>query len=414
LARIIVLVAGVDPVEDIGAGHTSYVRAHARAVARAGFEPHIFCAGRSAAIVETDLGVIHRIGAHPRTFRNIMAPVHGRFVAGSLERFLQERPGPHLIHSFGAWSYVGVFVSQALQRRGVEATPIASAYTTLRHESHGKVRGLTSVHGRLRRLRERAEHLWVRLVADRYERRGYAGSRLVIVNYESVGRLLLEMHRLKVEIRKLPYTAESAFLRTATAGCPELPNAIAALRPKEAPLVVAISRHDPRKGIDVLLRALARLRADGVPFRACLVGRGLLLADHRHLADRLGLGDVTAIPGRVPDSDAYLRPADIFVLPSLEEGSGSLALIEALQAGVAVVASNIDGIPEDVVDGDSALLVEPGNPAALCEALRRVLADARLRRALARRARQTFLEKFTAEGFVDVLRKTYAELGVEP
>ena len=414
MARAIALVAGVDPLEDIGAGHTSYVRAHARAVTRAGFEPHIFCGSPSTTVVETDLGVIHRIGVSPRIFRQIMVPVHGRFIAASLERFLLEAPGPHLIHGFGAWSYVGAFVSQALRRRGVEATSIASAYTTLRHESHGKVRGLTSAHGRLRRLRERAEHLWVRLVADRYERRGYAGSRLVIVNYESVGRLLLEMHRLKVEIRKLPYAAESAFLRTATDGGPEPPNAIAALRPKEAPLVVAISRHDPRKGIDVLIRALARLRAAGVRFRACLVGRGLFLADHRRLADRLGLSDVVAIPGRVPDSYVYLQCADAFVLPSLQEGSGSVSLIEALQAGVAVVASRVDGIPEDVVDGDSALLVEPGNPAALSEALRRVLTDARFRQVLARRARQTFLEKFSAEAFVEALRKTYAELGVEP
>ena len=67
------------------------------------------------------------------------------------------------------------------------------------------------------------------------------------------------------------------------------------------------------------------------------------------MAEQLRLGDRVVIEGWVPDPRPYLREAGIYVLPSLQEGSGSVSLIEALQAGVAVVASNIDGIPEDVI-----------------------------------------------------------------
>src|SRR6185503_17275917 len=109
----------------------------------------------------------------------------------------------------------------------------------------------------------------------------------------------------------------------------------------------------------------------------------------------------TLIPGFVPDPRAYLHHADVFALPSLEEGSGSLALIEAFQAGLPVVASDCDGIPEDVVNGDSGILVPPGDPEALAAALARLVSDAELRRALSRRARDQFKRRFSPDLLVD-------------
>jgi glycosyltransferase involved in cell wall biosynthesis len=192
------------------------------------------------------------------------------------------------------------------------------------------------------------------------------------------------------------------------------PEPIAELGPSEEPLIVSVSRHDPRKGIDVLLRALARLKANGVGFRACLVGEGRLLGIHRALATSLGLADCVAIPGRVEDVLPYLQLADVFVLPSREEGSGSVALLEALQTGVAIVSSRCDGIPEDVVDGQDALLVTPGDDLQLADALTRLLADPRLRGTLADGARRLYQDRFASDVFVAALRDTYAELGVRP
>ena len=116
----------------------------------------------------------------------------------------------------------------------------------------------------------------------------------------------------------------------------------------------------------------------------------------------------------VADPYPYVARADVFALPSLQEGSGSVSLLEALQAGAAVIASNVDGIPEDVKDGDSALLVEAGDVSALSQALGRLVTDAALRRRLQRRARETFDEKFSAEILVSALRATYTDLGFTP
>ena len=413
MAPIIVLVAGRNPLEEIGGGHSRYVRAHARAAIRAGFEPHIFCASRRGGVVETDFGVVHRTPSPFRPFRQLMVCGHGPLIAADVGRFARSHGRPQLIHSFGVWGYVGVRASQQLKRQGVEAVAVASAYTTYEVESRGKVRGLVSAHGLRERFRYRAEHLWIRWVVERYERRGYTESALVLFNYESVRQLLVAKYAIETKCRKLPYTSESAFLREATVPS-QVPEPIAALRTAHTPLVVSLSGHEPNKGLTVFLHALARLRASGVAFRACLVGKGPLIAQHRRLAGHLGLGDLIVITDFVPDPHPYLQHADVFVLPSLHEQSGSLALIEALQVGLPVIASRCDGIPEDVVDGESALLVTPGTPADLAAAIGRLLGDPALRKRLANGGRATFEARFSPDAFTEALRKTYAELGVTP
>src|SRR5215510_4178839 len=421
MAREIVFVVGKNPLEEVGGGHSNYVRAHARAAIRAGFLPHLFCIGRTEGTVETEYGVIHQLlsrlcllpDASAGGVRTSSIPWREPALAAGVTRFLRDRKGPQLVHGFGLWGSAGVRASRELRRLGVEAIPIVNAYTSIEHEHRGKRLGLNRDHGLTSRLSAKAEYHWIKRVIGRYERQAYFGSRAVLYNYESTRRLLLERFGAGMRFRKLPYSSETSFTRQDDARQPDPIGSIARLEPREAPLVVAVSRHDPRKGVDVLLRALSRLRERVIAFRACLVGGGQLIEQHRRLAGRLNLSGTTAITGFAPDAYAYLRHANIFVLPSLEEGSGSISLIEALQVGAAVVASNIDGIPEDVTDGDSALLVEPGDVEALSRALERVLTDAGLRGRLQRRASITFVEKFSAEALTAALRRFYAELGFQ-
>jgi glycosyltransferase involved in cell wall biosynthesis len=329
----------------------------------------------------------------------------------AIERFIRSQRAPHLIHSFGQWGYVGVVLRERSRRAGIAVTAINSVYGTARHGSDGKIRGLSEAHGVSRRLFFRAERLWIRLIVSRCESRAYAESRLVTLNYESVRQIYLGEFGPAAEVRRLPYAAEAAFLNAANAEPAPEPPDIAAVEPRTAPLLVSVSRHDPRKGVDVFLRALGQLKAAGVPFRACVVSGGPLLEAHRRLADRLGLGATATLTGWVPDSFRYLQHADIFVQPALQESSGSLAMLEAMQARLTVIASQVDGMPEDVTDGDSALLFEPGNVDALSLQLTRVLADSLLRRRLARRARETFEARFSAEALTNALGDVYAELG---
>lgn len=422
MSRDIVLVAGRDPLDELGGGHSSYVRAHARAVLRLGLSPHLFCAGRDDAEIVTDYGVIHRSAARVRPVRQSLAGLHAPRIAAAIARFASGSDGrargggPLLVHAFGVWGVAGVLACARLRAAGREAIPIVSSYTAYASESRSLLR-FAAPYGWRSRLRYGAAHLWIRLAVAGWERRAYCESERVLLNYESVRSLVAARYGAAARCVKLTYAAEAAFLCEGPSSGPGVeigshraPRSAQAGAP---PLIVAVSRHDPRKGWDVLLAALDRLRRQGVPFRACLAGGGPQLAADRALARRLGLGGGSVeILGEVPDSFALLRRADVFVLPSRAEQSGSLSLLEALQAGCAVVASRVDGIPEDVTDGASALLVEPGDPAALAGALARLLGDAGLRRRLGTAARKVFEERFSAAVFAAALGRVYAELGV--
>ncbi len=251
---------------------------------------------------------------------------------------------------------------------------------------------------------------WVRLVGTRAEGYAYRRSRLILVNYDSVRRLLQEAYGPGLPIERIPYASALAFeppgmSNTRTTGLDRL-------GPANGPLIVSISRHDPRKGLDILLGALAGLARADIPFRACLVGPGPLLAANRAYAERLGLERRVAIPGRVDEVMPYLREADVFVLPSLEEGSGSVSLLEALQAGVPVVASRLDGIPEDLREGVDALLVDPGDLSALQGALARLLRDAPARAALAARSCALYERRFSPAAFTETLGAAYARVSM--
>jgi glycosyltransferase involved in cell wall biosynthesis len=392
-------------------GHEAYVVAHALAAHAAGFSPHIFCVSQRSSCVATDFGTIHRVASPARPFRGFMVASHAPFLSAGIRRYVRRHPGaPVLLHGFGVWGYVAAGVARALRRRGTSAASLASAYTTMKHEYWEKLSGLQSYHGVRQHLRHWREYLLVRTVAVPAERRGYQGQHLVLVNYESVRQRLLADYDLTVEIRRVPYAAPAAFDLDPAAGSPPPPADLMGLEPAAAPLILSLSRHDPRKGVDILLRALGHLRQRSTPFRACLLSQGPLLPAHRALAEHLGLDGSTVLPGRVDDAQRFLREAAIFVLPSIQEGSGSLAVLEAMQAGCAIVASRCDGLPEDLEDGANALLVPPGDVAALGAALVRLLADPGLRRDLGQRARATFEERFSATIFVQAMGATYGEM----
>jgi len=418
MSAVVAYVFSADPTESVGGGGPAYVRAHARAAVRAGYEPHIFYGAPVTEIVRTDYGFVHR--AEPtiptadswsvvgKAFLRWEAPR----VARQIDRFLASRPGPHLIHGFSAWGYTALLARERLRRRGIEATVVNSVYTTAEYESRVRAERAGAAGRRGKQIAVQLEYVMIRRFVAPCEGRIFAESRMVLLNYDAVHRLFLMDYGTGAEVRKLPYTSESAFRRVDARGAPPAP--LTALEPRDAPLIVSVSRHDPRKGIDVLIRALAELRARGVRFRACLTSGGELLCEHRQLVERLGIADVTAITGWVNNPYDYLQHADIFVLPSLQEASGALSLLEAMQAGLPVVASRIDGIPEDVIDGESALLTPAGDVAALSRALGRLTGDPSLRARLGRRGREIFDQRFSAESFTRALGGVYSELGFDP
>jgi glycosyltransferase involved in cell wall biosynthesis len=395
----LVLVSGKDVVSGAG-GHQNYVRAHARAAAQLGFEPHVFCIGHRSRSTETEYGFVHHVAPQ------VPVVAQGTLLARAIVRFAGSHQPPAGVHGFGIWASSGPIASRALGRRGASVPAVASAYATRVYESQAMQGALPPHHARRLHLLYAAWLRWQRLADHRVEGWGYANSRLVLVNYDSVARILRSAYGPDLQIRKVAYAGEDALIDAAP------PSRVGARPSRQAPLVLAISRQVPRKGLDVLLRALAELAAAGVPFRARLVGGGRMLEAHRRLALELGLDGRVELPGRVEDVAGDLAEADVFVLPSLAEASGSVSVLEALRAGTAVVSSACDGMPEDLVDGRDALLVPPGDAVALADALRELLCDEALRARIGAAGRAVYRERFSGPGFVAALGQAYADAGI--
>ena len=138
--------------------------------------------------------------------------------------------------------------------------------------------------------------------------------------------------------------------------------------------MVALIR--PRKGIEVLLRAMARLRADGLAVRLRAVG-DFETAEYgrqvKRLSEQLGLTGTIDWIGFQRDMDAQLAEMDLFVLPSLFGEGLPMVLLEAMSAGLPIVSTRVEGIPEAVRDGREGLLATPGDPADLARAIARVV-----------------------------------------
>jgi glycosyltransferase involved in cell wall biosynthesis len=147
----------------------------------------------------------------------------------------------------------------------------------------------------------------------------------------------------------------------------------------------------PWKGVEVLVRALVYLPAE----RAVIVGGSEeQIAPLRRLAESEGVADRIHFAGMVPHARVrgYLEDARIAVLPNLDAGvsrfTSPLKLFEYMAAGVPVVASNLPSLREVLRDGENAILVPPGDPGALAEGIRSLLADGELAARVAARARE--------------------------
>jgi glycosyltransferase involved in cell wall biosynthesis len=168
-----------------------------------------------------------------------------------------------------------------------------------------------------------------------------------------------------------------------------------------------VARLNGRKGHATLLNSVSLLRDAGVSPLMLVVGDGPERGAIEQQAQQLGLdaGHVRFLGAR-SDVDRILSAADFFVLPSDTEGL-PLSVLEAMAHGLPIVASRVGGIPEIIENVDQGLLVPPGDPAALSEAIRRVVEDPALRRNLASAARSRVNTEFSIANTLENYDRLY-------
>jgi glycosyltransferase involved in cell wall biosynthesis len=183
-------------------------------------------------------------------------------------------------------------------------------------------------------------------------------------------------------------------------GGPELPD--------DAPVLVAVCRLVPQKGVDVAIEALARVRSEHPATRLVVLGEGPLREELVALAARRGVGDAVSFPGRVGDVAWWLRRATVVVHPARWEGFG-LALLETMLCSRAIVASAVSSVPEIVLDGETGLLVPPDEPGALAEAVTSLLDDPARRASLGEAGRDRALTEFSVARMAERTIAVYEE-----
>jgi glycosyltransferase involved in cell wall biosynthesis len=187
--------------------------------------------------------------------------------------------------------------------------------------------------------------------------------------------------------------------------------------PPDTPLVLFVGNLEPRKQVDVLLRALSRVRERVADVRLLVVGSGESAgaqdqtAALARLTRDLALSDAVCFVGRVEESVLldYYAAADVFALPSSSEAQGIVAL-EAMACGLAVVATAVGGLIGTIDDGTTGLFVPPGQAEILAERLVEVLLDANRRNALGVAARRAVERNFSWSNAVETTLDVYREV----
>jgi glycosyltransferase involved in cell wall biosynthesis len=177
----------------------------------------------------------------------------------------------------------------------------------------------------------------------------------------------------------------------------------------DVPVILFASRLLPGKGVFDTVEALAALR-QRIPARLLIAGAGPASESVRRLVAERGLSEHVDIVGYLSGDrlvEAF-RTADVFVLPTYLREGFPTAISDAMSAGLPVVTSTAGGNPDYLVEGTNALFVPPRDPAALAEALERVLTDADLRRRMSAANLQKIAEfapERVAPAYVQALRE---------
>jgi glycosyltransferase involved in cell wall biosynthesis len=193
-------------------------------------------------------------------------------------------------------------------------------------------------------------------------------------------------------------------IRTIYNGVPDL---VVDPLPRRAngPVIGAVGRLSPEKGFDLVIRALC----DMPDATLVVVGDGSERSRLQALARELGLSDRVELVGWSDEPRRYLPGFDAFVLPSRQEGF-PLAVVEAMLAGLPVVAADVGSVGEAVLDGETGFLVPPDDADALAAGLRQVLDHPELGRRLGSAGRARAVERFTAEAMARAFEDLYREI----
>lgn len=173
-------------------------------------------------------------------------------------------------------------------------------------------------------------------------------------------------------------------------------------------VVGTVGRFDPIKNLPMLVDTIARASKEIANLRGLFVGDGPTFAEVRGQLERVGLSERVLMTGYRPDARTLVQCMDLFVLSSFSEGT-SMALLEAIAAGVPVVVTNVGGNPEVIASG-AGWVVPSDSADDLTAAILEAIKDVSKRQQFATAGQRRFEERFTFDRMIDGYRQQYGTL----
>ncbi len=392
----IFVISGKDPTVSPG-GYAAYSHNLCAILTQLGHPVHVLAAGQAHGVKHTPIGAVHLVpNGTARLFPVLgsvemaMLPFYAQSFAKEIFAVVKEMGyADILVWGMGPWAFTGFLV-----KRSYRPTKIfASYFTTFRHEMGGSLESiLTPDYSVLTKIKYLLIHAIGGIIFSSMEKRTLAATDMVVTHYRSTENILRQEFSVGPEkMKRISYYIE-VFERTKSS----LYHPETERRTFPKPIILSVCRQDARKGINFLLHAVQILNSRNRACSLVIVGSGSLLAAHKKLAQKLRLNNVYFLGYQAKIDDLY-RQADVFVLSSTEEGSGSLSLLEAMREGLPIVSTDRDGLSEDVKHHVSALMVQSASPTSLADAINDLLLHRVLAKRLALEAKSTYQKKFSFE-----------------
>lgn len=174
-------------------------------------------------------------------------------------------------------------------------------------------------------------------------------------------------------------------------------------------IILSVGSLFPVKGHKFLLEAACEIFTKVPDAVIVLAGDGELLDELKHQASEQGIADRIRFLGYRQDVERILKASDVFVMPSLREGT-SIAILEAMAANIPIVATAVGGNPEVIIDGKTGILVPPSDSKALAEAIVALLTDHNLASSLAKAAKERVEDVYHPQKNIENLRRLYQDV----
>ena len=178
--------------------------------------------------------------------------------------------------------------------------------------------------------------------------------------------------------------------------------------PEDAFVICCVAGFRQEKGHLHLIEAISHLNNHNVYL--LLAGEGPLKPEIKNFVTRKGLTDRILFLGNIADVRPVFAASDISVLSSVAVESFSWAMLESMSMGVPVVASDIGGLSEAIISGETGILVKPGDSSMLCEAIRHLIEDRTNLLKMGENARSTITKQFTTQSMTTETEKVFYEI----